>query len=355
MSVFLIIAFLTVLIQFIPAKTDKAYRIRTLCSFIPLFLYGALRVDFGLDYEGYESAFNAVHQFGYANVKEHQELGYKYLCSIIPTFRLLLILQSFLACYAYYRLFYLFVPKKYSALAMVLLFLSCHTTVFFMFSGIRNAFSISLFILSYTYMAERKIIPFGVITVIAASIHTSAAFVMPLGYLIANRKVLTAKHFYFLIPFMLIFMFSSLSGLSEQVFETVGLFTDRYDMYMEQISETVDKRGISASSAALLQTILMSILILRLDKQERSEPIYKLGLFCLFCSMLGNLNYRLSCFFIFFSVLATVRLFSKISSDNIARFALLTIVMFVSLYGFWQFYADAMIIYAKYKSVIPFN
>lgn len=352
MAVFFFVAILTILIQFIPAKTEKAYRIRTICSFVPLFLFGALRVNFGLDYEGYESAFDAVHQFGYANVKEHQELGYKYLCSIIPSFRLLIILQSLLVCFAYYRIFYQMVPKKYTALTMFLFFLAGQTTVFFMFSGIRNSISISLFLLSYSYMSERKIIPFAALTVAAALMHTSAAFVMPLGYIIANRQTLSKTHFIVLIPIMLVFMFSSLAGLTEQVFEAVGMFTDRYDMYMEQISETVDNRGLSASSAALLQTIITAVLILSLDKQERSEPIYKLGLFFLFCSMLGNLNYRLSCFFIFFSIIASVRLYSNIKNNELFRIALMAIVLFVSLYSFRQFMMDAMIIYATYESVL---
>lgn len=352
MGVFFLIVVITILIQFIPAKTDKDYRRRTFISFIPLFLYGALRFNFGLDYDNYEEAFNLVHQYGFLKGRKHQELGFRFFCSIIPSFRVLIIIQSFLVCFAYYKLFYKFVPKRYSALAMILFFLSCQTTVFFMFSGIRNAFSISLFILSYTYMAERRIIPFAIFTVLAASMHTSAAFVMPMGYLIANKQALTAKHFYIFIPIMLFFMFTSLSGITEQVFEAVGIFTDRYDMYMEQIGDNVDNRGFKASSAALLQTIFTAFLLLQLDKDERSEPIYKLGLFCLFCSMLGNLNYRLSCFFLYFSILSTVRLYSKITSNNFARISLLAVVLFVSFYGFKQFYADAILIYASYQSVL---
>lgn len=53
-------AILTVLINMLPVKNEKQYSLRLFISLIPLFLYGAFRFDYGLDYNTYEVYFDRV-------------------------------------------------------------------------------------------------------------------------------------------------------------------------------------------------------------------------------------------------------------------------------------------------------
>ena len=327
------------MIQFIPVKDEKGYKKRTLWTFVPLFLYGALRIDFGLDYDLYEANFNSIKLYGIDSIGSHQEFGYRFLCSLLPSFRVLLILDSFLICWAYYTLFYKLVPKKYTWLAVILFFLSGKTTVFFMYSGIRNGISIAIFILAFTYMVDRKWIHFALFTATAAMIHTSAAFIMPIAFLIANRRDIEIRVLAIWLGIMLFFMFSSLGDFVMELFDYMNLVTDRYDEYVEELSETVDNRGFSASSAALLQALLVGGMMLRMKIEERKNPLYKLLLFYLFCGTLGNLNYRISSFFIFFSILAIVRLY-YLCKDSLLKVALVVVALFVSSYDFLQALGD---------------
>ena len=114
MLAYLYVVIITFLILSIPTKSERGYQAKLICSFIPIFLFGALRVNFGFDYEAYEWQFHNVHSYSdWINVNEHSELGYLILQKIIPNWRLHIFFQSFLVCIAYFILFYKYIPKKY--------------------------------------------------------------------------------------------------------------------------------------------------------------------------------------------------------------------------------------------------
>ena len=61
MKVYFLVFIVTLLIQFIPVNSDRQYLRRVILTFIPIFLFGALRVDFGLDYLAYETEYEWAH------------------------------------------------------------------------------------------------------------------------------------------------------------------------------------------------------------------------------------------------------------------------------------------------------
>ena len=52
-----------IIIQFIPTKTNKGQRNKLLFSFFLMFIYAAIRDNFGRDYEAYQYIFEDVHKY----------------------------------------------------------------------------------------------------------------------------------------------------------------------------------------------------------------------------------------------------------------------------------------------------
>ena len=100
MNIYLIVVVATLLIQFIPAKTERAQIWKIVLTFLPLFLFGALRVDFGYDYDSYEDAYYSYKSYG-TDQFGHSEIGYQWLNTLCPSFRFLIVIQSLLVCIAY--------------------------------------------------------------------------------------------------------------------------------------------------------------------------------------------------------------------------------------------------------------
>ena len=164
MRVYWLVAFWAFLVQFFPVKSDKQYWWRTVITFIPLFLFMGLRKDYGIDEGVYHVFFDAVHRAkNIFTVSDHMEVGYAVLNKIMPTYQILVAFSSFLTCWAYSYLIYRFIPKNYSWLAIVLLFLNPSITVYFMISGIRNGLAASILILSCYYIEKRKLITLNIL------------------------------------------------------------------------------------------------------------------------------------------------------------------------------------------------
>lgn len=128
------------------------------------------------------------------------EIGYSFVNKLISlfteNFRWLLILSAFLSIY--------FIAKAYikhsnDAILTIALFVTMSNFVM-LFSGIRQAISISLGMLAFEFTRNKKIFAFILVTMIAMSIHISAfmlLFMYPLYHIKLRRK-----HLIFVIPIL---------------------------------------------------------------------------------------------------------------------------------------------------------
>lgn len=350
MTTYWSIALLTILINLFPAKTQKHYSVRLFVSLIPLFLFGALRVDFGLDYESYEDFFNSVKFYGFS-VIDRTEIGYYYLNRLLPSFRSLLVIQTLLVCTAYYYLFKWYVPAKYAWLGFILLFLSGPFTIFFMLSGIRNAISISILILSSHFLHNRKIIPFAVLIFIAYFFHNSVIFMAPIAYLVANNKQITLK---WIVVWVLVMMFLFVAS-STIVLYYIDLFIanyfDRYITYIEQAKYLQKGAGLLSSSFSIFLSILLMYFFKNKRLSNKQSMIVKLSLLFLISHVLGPLNIRMSQYFVSFFIVGSI----IVMYWNINKF--LKIVYFISIFAYLIYsliiwFNNPLFTYNTYKSIL---
>lgn len=337
------------LLQIIPAKSSKQQIIKLVITFIPLFLFGALRVNFGYDYESYEDEFYSSKAFG-IDQYEHSEVGYQLFNIICPSFRFLLVIQSLFVCLAYGVFFYKYIPNKQRWLALFLLFLSGQYTIFFMYSGIRNAITISLLILVVSFIEHRRILLFTAITFLASLFHTSALIVFPIVYLFSRTSLMTDKEYYiwlFLMGFFIVIPIDALFGDFSYV---INFYFDRYNPYLSKISEF----GFERTPLNLLSTSLLGLGILmyaRKTTSERELLLSRMALIGIYANYLGSMNMRLTNYMQFFIVaMWAILCFNKKIKW---RYLYMAFALLYLYYAFFNvFIGDPNFIYEKYQSIL---
>ncbi len=309
-----IVFFLALLAQLYPVKSNYHYKKRLFFTFFPLFIFGALRVDFGNDYSKYKYYFESINGFeNLASVDQHMEIGYAWLNFFMPNFRTLLILTSLLMCSAYATLFYKMVKPNYLWFAVFLLFLSGDKTIFFQLSSMRNGIVISLLILSLGLIQNRKIFPFAIITLISYFIHTSALLFFPLAYIIGSNKEFTRKDA--LIWIIIIFQALTLSIFSflDKASLFIATYFERYVSVIGYMKEAALNSSDSiiaiVSSLFLLITTFYYSLTTRLNPIENT--ILKISLLFLISYLLGALSARASQYYIIFFIISAISIFTK--------------------------------------------
>jgi hypothetical protein len=301
MNVYWLVAILTlVLNRILPCRTDKAYLINLLISFLPLFIYAAIRVDYGNDYPAYEQYFELFHTGHYfsSDVTHHAEIGYQYLNYILPSYRAVLILSaSMLFCSLVFFL-YKNVPSKYTFVAILLIFMMPEKNIFGILVGIRNGLVVSAFLLTFTFIQERRIIATLVTAYLLSLIHTSAIAYVPFAYIIARNTPITRKELYIWIVAAIVLGISSMSSIIDLIVPFFTLFADRYEQALQNLAD-----GYSRGLLNLFANLVMMIAFLSFGYYHRNELSTKqnalLRMAALYCisGMLGAISGRMTIFY----------------------------------------------------------
>lgn len=345
-SLFLIV----MLIQFFPAKSQTQYSVRLFMSLLPLFLYGAFRVNFGLDYEAYETYFDEVKSFG-SEANDRMEIGYMYLNMFLPSFRSLLIIQSALLCVTYYYLFKWYVPFRYSWLGFLLLFLNGPLTIFFMLSGIRNGIAISILILSTRFIHQRKIIPFAILTCLAYLFHNSVILIAPIAYFIANGNVITNKSIKVWLIVMLILAITSSTILLEYISVFIMTNFDRYTTYIEIAKEQEGGVGILIAIFSIGASILFLSILKDKQLTAKEMMLVKFTLLFFISFLLGPLNIRISQYFASFFVVGSLLIINK-KAHKTLKHAYFALVFAYVIYSFTIWLDSPNFSYDTYEYIL---
>lgn len=341
------------LLQFIQTNNKKEYLWKLIFTFIPLFLYGAFRINYGYDYEVYEAFYNVVERYGIGSVKdEKMEYGYAYLNHIMPSFRCLIIFTTLLTCLSYIIFFYRLIPSKYTWLAIILLFLTGDKTIFFMFSGIRNAISISILLLSTPLLEKRKLLPFILTMILASLFHKTALIYFPLAYLCTSNKSFSRKELWIWIcVYLFLMLFShSLNKYIEMI--TSSLFNDRYESYLDTAMEIGDNRGILLIIANIIMMFPLLIYMRKLNLTEQENIYFRLGLLYILSYMMGVFNMRTSHHYMLFYISLVIYIWANCKKIRF-KYAYVGFVILFFIYAFFIVYVNSSTFpYSEYNSVL---
>lgn len=357
MKVYFIVIVLTLLISlFYEAKTDNQWRWKLFWTFLPLFIFAALRVDFGNDYHHYENFFNQFHQQDsfFFDENSHSEIGYQFLCYIMPSYRSILILNAFILCLALAVFIYRNIPKKYLWLAVLLIFLNPEKNIYGNLVGIRNGFAVTGFILGTVFIQNRKFLPFVLVTALSSTFHTASILYMPIAYLVGRNTKISRKEIIIWIVVVAILLVFSVSGFIQVASPIISRYFDRYEVYLEEMEA---HRGILLTGASLVLTYLIFTLYYKeegiLTKEQCS--LIRLGLLYIVTAFLGSLAMRASYFYDMFFIGTVVVLFAN--SNRQTKGQLLTILaVMMSLYYFYLWFTSPWVVgnprYSVYTSII---
>lgn len=357
MKVYFIVFFLTLVLSIVlPSRTDKEWHWKLFVTFLPLFLFAALRVNFGNDYDNYEMFFNEFHQNSFIfDDTSRSEIGYQFLCYIMPSFRSMLVLNAFMLCLALAVFIDKNVPRAYFWLAIVLIFLNPEKNIYGNLVGMRNGFVVTGFLLGFVLIQKRKLIAFIILTFALSTIHTAALLFLPLAYVVGRNKVFSERELAIWIFVIVALLASSASGLINLATPIVESYFDRYEYYLEM---TTGHRGflLTLSSIVLFALIIILVMDNRKVLTQEQNSLCRLGLVYVCSSFLGSLAIRANYFFDLFFIGTVISLFSMKKKKNSAISWTLIILSFVmSLYSLRLYLTNAYVVgnplYQVYTSI----
>ena len=381
MKVYFLVFFITLLLSIVLSdKSDKQWRVKLFWTFLPLCLFGALRVDFGNDYFAYEAMYYEHHNQVSFSFDEtaHAEIGFQFLCYIIPSFRMLLILNSGLLCLALGVFVYNNVPRKYLWLAILLIFLNPEKNIYGSLVGMRNGFAVIIFLFSFVFIQRRKLIPFLGMLLLAMSMHTAAVFFMPLAYIIGRNSSFSRNEVTWWLIAGLFILMSSLSGLMEMLTPFLTEYFDRYERYYEDFGE--GHRGFLLTITGIILFVLITSLFINNTKNvskrqsflvrhrillikdntrnmsKRQNSLVRLGMLYVFSMLMGSLSGRAGYFYDMFFIGTVVTLFAINKKTRVSAWVLVLISVAMSFYSLrlWMTnqYVSGNPLYMIYTSII---
>lgn len=342
MTAYWIVFAIMFLLQFVKVYTKKEYLWRLIISFIPLFIFAAFRVDFGYDYESYQELFDIAHAYPGQYEDLRWEIGYLKLNEWLPTFRSLIIVTSLFTCCAYIFLFYKVIPANYAWLAVLLMFLAGDKAIFFMFSGIRNAISISILIFTLPLLEKRKLLPFVVCMLVASLFHKTAYIYFPMAYLVSSNKDITRREVViWASTFAFLFIFSHMAIMRPIEVIINSFFDDgRYESYIDQINEVGDNNGILGRIAMVISFIPAIVYVKKNSFSPQYNVIVRLGLMFIMSIAMGGLTMRTPQHFIMFFVAMAVYIFAN-SRNTLFKYGYTIFVVAYLSYAFFVVYCGS--------------
>lgn len=317
--------------------------------FVGLFILLSLRdITVGKDLYTYKSIYEICYNNPFENLSRMQwELGYtiynKLISFISKEYRFFLIVTAFIILKPIYKLYSK--EKKYSFLLIVLFInMPCFLMIF---SGLRQAIAISIGVLVYMAIENKKNIWGMLLIFLAISFHTSA-FVLFLIYPAFFLRI-KAKHLLYIVP-TLIFIYIFRVPIFTFI---IGLMPSKYIEFYGEMQQT------GAFGMMILFFVFLTFSFVILDESVMSDKDYFMRnilliatMFQLFVPIHGLIQRASYYFFIFVpvSILSIVQA-PKRRLKNISNAAVVVMGGFFTLYFFYTafFSTDNLLDVFPYK------
>lgn len=272
-------------------------------SYILLFVFSALRYNFGNDYSSYQRYFNEV-MMGVQDL-EIEEFGFFLFNKIFPSYYLMIAVISGIFLYTLYKLTiqYLDVEEyKYS----LLVFIIDPYSFLMSLSMIRQSLAIELFIIGLYFAKNKRYLLYIFLCIIAMSVHTSAIVLLPV-LLIANDKKDFLTNPKWMIPIVVVLFIFSDTFLTPIIEWALMKFDDPNYYYYYETIETNTIR------ATILSSVPLIYIVINIGKLEKEKLMYsKLSLFAYFSDLFAfkyAMVGRIGAYFTFFKLIALPAVF----------------------------------------------
>ena len=308
-------------------------------SFSVVFIFLALRYNYGNDYIGYHDMFKDINMYSDINVFDndyHAEIGWLILCRVCEPigFFGMVAITSFITCCVYYSMIVRYVPRKYYWLAV---FLYCFTSGFLLTqsSMMRQTMAMNIFILAIPYLIKKDFIRYLLLVFFASTFHTSAILMLPICFVnFIDFKVTKKKACIIFVSYVILY-FSS-AYLKPIVGDYVNLYFKRYVGYL-------DDKPIELGTGLGLIYMAGVLMLLLLNEQYQSKNnriLFKLVIIGYFFNPLGFMVPLLGRIgmYLFCLTIVVYPIFLNYLKNPIHRYLFLLALIFMTLYGFYGFF-----------------
>ncbi len=219
-------------------------------SFAIIYVFLALRYDYGNDYNSYLEEFVALNTGNLRSLfdgSSHFEAGWIFLCYLFRPmgFFALVAVVSLFNCFVCYRFINKYVPASYYWFG-VARYIYYPPLMLMSASAIRQSIAVSLFMLSIDYLCKRQILRYIFIIMIASLFHSSALVLIPVCFLSVVRRAITnAAAIVLLIAMVLLYIYGN--ALLPNLQGIIANVSERYNVYTDDVGEQRSALGTVAN------------------------------------------------------------------------------------------------------------
>lgn len=324
------IVFLSALFCTIP-ELNKKYPFRFF-TFAILFMFMALRYDYGNDYMNYlnnHALMNSGLSAWGAN-----DILFRSLNIAIPNFFVFIALISlFYLIVVWYLIKNNLKPNQYW-FAFLLLLINPYLFLIHL-SALRQTLALCFYVLAVSFATKRKLIPYVTCILLATGMHSSAIILIPLYFLLTEK------------PFKKKYLFITICGLS------LLLFTPLFDLiankaldYLPNHYRYYYNQGLQNSiRATIISSFYLFLISFNLSKLKGKEIIYgKLSLISTVLSVLAikvSMITRVGMYFDLFLIITIPQIFSRIEK-KIYRQILFIVLIGIYLLRYYSFFTTPL-------------
>jgi transmembrane protein EpsG len=329
--------FNTVVVLFAYLARYKGHEFFLKVSFFLIFLFLALRYDYGNDYPAYLLAFfdiNSYASIDYLDTSWDFEPGWLFLCRLFQPlgfFAMVAVLAAF-NCFVYYRFIKEYVSPGYYWFA-VFLYVFNAALMLTHSSAMRQSLAICLFLFCIDCINKKHAIRYFLCIGLACLFHSSAEILL-LVYLLGvfDWKINRTMAIFLFATYLLLFQYGGL--LIPALNRFVGSNFSRYEEY----GGTAEMRsGLGLVFSSALFGLVLYYDFFQTEKTSLLFKIFILSYFIVPLSLSLAMLERLGMYFepAMLIVFPTIVLNIK---NFVFKIALLALIGFLTLYGFYMFF-----------------
>lgn len=335
MIITIILGLFSVLFAYLAKYKDTQWGLKV--SFSLIFLFLALRYNFGNDYEGYLDNFIQIDQNDqlYNSIYSLQfELGWMFLNWLFRPlgFFVMTAVLALLNCAVYYRFIIKYVPVRYYWLAIFLYvfnpnFMLVHS------SAMRQSVAIMIFVFSLDFLYKKDAIRYFLCIGLASLFHFTAIILAPV-YLLTffNQKISKIYSIMLVSTFVLLFIFGE--SLSPHIKQIVSNLSEKYEVY--------EDAGVANTGLGFLYYSAAFLLLIYFERLQGREIalVFKIALISFMFMPVALIIQMISRIGMYFEP-ATIIAYPVILMNfkkPVNKAIFLTILVFFTTYQFFQFF-----------------
>jgi transmembrane protein EpsG len=325
-------------VLFAGLQSAGIYRHGLKLSLFIVFLFLALRYDFGNDYMAYLEIFQNINSYRVfrPDLIEY-EFGWLLLNRIFGSFGFFamnVVLAAF-SCYVLFTFIERYVPHQYYWFAVFLyVFQPSHMLI--LSSAMRQAIAVSLFLLAINFIIKKKVLAYLLLILIAALFHHSALLLFPLILLgFVNWHIKFIHTLTITIVFMIPFFFL------KEVLHHINYFTTQFfEQYSSYVPQEFSEVNVGLGFALRILIYLIVIYHSEYEINEENKLLFKIVIISILMTPLGlavQLISRLNLYVLPAYMAVFPFIFIKLKKAEI-KLLFIVIIILLTLYDFHVFF-----------------